>query len=95
MKKIITVLLSAIVAVSSATMTMAAITFSDINNVPWDGAKNYVTKVAELGLMIGQENGNGTSLFRGRDKVTYCETVQLAYNILKKVRGYAHRKQPQ
>lgn len=84
MKKTITVLLSAIVAVSSATMTMAAITFSDINNVPWDGAKNYVTKVAELGLMIGQENGNGTSLFRGRDKVTYCETVQLAYNILKK-----------
>lgn len=83
MKKIITVLLSAVIAVSSATISMAAITFSDINNVPWDGAKNYVTKVAELGLMVGEKNGDGTSLFRAKDKVTYCETVQLAYNILK------------
>lgn len=83
MKKTIAVLLSAVVAVSSTTISMAAITFSDINNVPWDGAKNYVTKVAELGLMVGEENGDGTSLFRAKDKVTYCETVQLAYNILK------------
>lgn len=83
MKKIISVVLSAVIAVSSATISMAAITFSDINNVPWEGAKNYVTKVAELGLMVGEENGDGTSLFRAKDKVTYCETVQLAYNILK------------
>lgn len=83
MKKIIGILLSAVIAVSSATISMAAITFSDINNVPWEGAKNYIVKVAELGLMVGQENGNGTSLFRAKDKVTYCETVQLAYTILK------------
>ncbi|MEA5084078.1 MAG: S-layer homology domain-containing protein [Lachnospiraceae bacterium] len=83
MKKIIAVVLSAVIAASSATISMAEITFSDINNVPWDGAKNYVTKVAELGLMVGEENGDGTSLFRPKDKVTYCETVQLAYNILK------------
>jgi S-layer homology domain. len=83
MKKLTAVLLSAVVAVSSTTISMAAITFSDINDVPWDGAKNYVAKVAALGLMVGEENGDGTSLFRARDKVTYCETVQLAYNILK------------
>ncbi|MDD3570086.1 MAG: S-layer homology domain-containing protein [Lachnospiraceae bacterium] len=83
MKKIISVLLSAVIAVSSTTVSMAAVKFSDINNVPWEGAKNYMVKVAELGLMVGQENGNGTSLFRAKDKVTYCETVQLAYNILK------------
>lgn len=83
MKKLAAVLLSAVVTVGSTTTSMAAITFSDINNVPWDGAKNYVAKVAALGLMVGEENGDGTSLFRARDKVTYCETVQLAYNILK------------
>lgn len=83
MKRKMSAFITAAATISCATICMASITFSDINNVPWEGAKNYIVKVADLGLMVGQENGDGTSVFRAKDKVTYCETVQLIYNILK------------
>lgn len=83
MKRKISLLLAAILTLGSTAVGMAAITFSDINNVPWEGAKTYITKVSDLGLMVGEESENGSSIFRAKDKVTYCETAQLVYNLLK------------
>ena len=58
--------------------------FSDINNVPWEGAKPYINSVADLGLMIGDIHPQtGKKIFRAKDKVTFCETTQLSYIILK------------
>lgn len=59
--------------------------FSDINNVPWDGAVTYINTVSDLGLMVGDIDAKtGKSMFRAKDHVTYCETTQLAYMLLKK-----------
>jgi len=82
MKKRTTLILAAVLSAAMASSSLAAIKFSDENDVPWEGAKTYIAKAAELGLMVGEENGNGTNLFRANDNVTYFETMQLAYNIL-------------
>ena len=58
--------------------------FKDIDDVPWDGAKTFIKNVADLGLMVGDEDDYGKKVFRSRDKVTYCETMQLAYSIMDK-----------
>ncbi len=83
MKKTLAVILSAVVTIGSTVSAMAGTVFSDINNVPWSGAEAYITKVADLGLMVGEKTSDGTSIFRAKDSVTYSETVQLVYNILK------------
>ena len=82
MKRKFALLLSAALVVSTTTVAMASVTFSDLNDVPWEGAKNYMMAAADWKLMVGEENGDGTNLFRAKDKVTYCEAMQLAYNIL-------------
>ncbi len=82
MKKKFALLLSLALVMGSATAAWASVTFSDLNDVPWSGARNYIMAAADLQLMVGEKNEDGTSLFRANDKVTYCEAMQLAYNIL-------------
>lgn len=84
MKKKVTLILTAALITATASSSLASVRFSDENDVPWEGAKTYIAEVADLGLMVGEENGDGTYLFRSRDKVTYFETIQLVYNILLK-----------
>ncbi len=57
------------------------VTFSDLDKVPWPGAETSIQKAADLGLMVG-ETQNGKTIFRPRDKVSLCETVQLAYKLM-------------
>lgn len=57
------------------------VTFSDLDNVPWPGAETSIQKAADLGLMVG-ETQDGKTVFRPRDKVSLCETVQLAYKLM-------------
>lgn len=83
MKKKLAVLLSAIMTLGSVTVAHAAVVFSDIKDVPWSGAETYINGAVEAGLMVGDTDKNGNKVFRARDKVTYCETMQLAYSILK------------
>lgn len=84
MKRKLMLLLSAAMIIGISTTSIAAVSFSDINNVPWEGAKTYINDVAGLGLMVGDQNSAGKTVFRAKDKVTYCETTQMAYNLLKK-----------
>ena len=83
MRRKIALLLSAVLTMSFTTVSMAAVTFRDINDVPWEGAKAYITKAADLGLMVGDKWDDGSSVFRSRDRVTYCEATQLVYNLMK------------
>ena len=82
MKKKIMVALTASVMLLNAVTASAAIVFSDINNVPWEGAKTYIRNVADLGLMVGESDGNGANIFRAKDNVTHVEAIQLTYNLL-------------
>ena len=83
MRRKIALLLSAVLTMSFTTVSVAAVTFRDINDVPWEGAKTYITKAADLGLMVGDKWDDGSSVFRARDRVTYCEATQLVYNLMK------------
>ncbi|MBR5468699.1 MAG: S-layer homology domain-containing protein [Firmicutes bacterium] len=83
MKKKMMVLLTTSAMLLNAVTASAAIAFSDINNVPWEGAKTYIRNVADLGLMVGEPDGNGTNIFRAKDNVTHVEAIQLTYNLLK------------
>ncbi len=83
MKKKCVSLLAVALCASLTVPAMADIKFSDYNDVPWETAKVYISQAAELGLIVGQENSDGTYLFRAKDKVTFFETEQLAYNLLK------------
>ncbi|MGE4214234.1 MAG: S-layer homology domain-containing protein, partial [Anaerotignaceae bacterium] len=82
-----------ILAVVVATATFAGnvqafgASFTDINDVPWEGAKSYINAVADLGLMAGDYNDNGKLVFRGKGVVTYCETMQLIYALEQKTSG--------
>lgn len=82
MKRLIALSLAAIMSVGMAVSASAA-NFSDINNVPWDGAKEYINSVADLGLMVGDTDSAGNKTFRAKDRITYCEAMQLAYSVLK------------
>jgi len=62
---------------------MAAISFSDINNVPWEGAKAYIQEVADANIMVGENDAQGNRVFRPKDNLSYVEGVQLAYSLLK------------
>ncbi|HIW47827.1 MAG TPA: S-layer homology domain-containing protein [Firmicutes bacterium] len=84
MKRQLAILLSAAMVLGSSVTAMAAdVTFRDLNDVPWEGAKNYILQAAQLDLMVGEISEDQTTYrFRAKDHVTYCEAVQLAYNIL-------------
>ena len=83
MKRKVSLALAAVLCMAASVPSFAGVKFSDENDVPWAGAKAYIASVANLGLMVGQSNGDGTNIFRARDNVTYYETVQLAYNLVK------------
>ena len=84
MKRQLAILLSAAMVLGSSVTAMAAdVTFRDLNDVPWEGAKNYILQAAQLDLMVGEISEDQTTYrFRAKDHVTYCEAVQLAYNIV-------------
>ena len=83
MKRKIMSVMALALSIAVSVPATAGIKFADENDVPWEGAKTYIASVADLGLMVGQKNADGTSVFRAKDKVTYYETAQLAYNLLK------------
>ena len=83
MKKRTAVLISSVLCAAMSVQALASVKFSDENDVPWEGAKAYINQVASLGLMVGQTLDDGTNVFRAKDKVTYYEVMQLAYNLLK------------
>lgn len=62
-------------------MSVYAVTFADMNQVPWTGAEASINKAAELGLVVG-ETRNGKNYFRPRDSVSLAESCQLAYKLL-------------
>lgn len=83
MKKQWAFVLSAGLTVSTAMPVLGA-NFADINDAPWEGAKEYINSVADQGLLIGDTNASGQTVFRPKDQVTYCEAAQMVYNLLKK-----------
>lgn len=80
MKRKLALLLSAVMASSGLPLTAYAANFKDINNVPWEGAQTVINSVADKGLLSGY--GDGT--FRAKNNVTYCEAMQMVYNVLLK-----------
>lgn len=83
MKKYTTLLTAALMSLGM-TVSASAASFSDINNVPWEGAKEYINNAADLGFMVGDTDKDGNKVFRAKDRITYCEAMQLAYNVLDK-----------
>ena len=62
-------------------VSASAITFADINQVPWPGAEVSINKAAELKLVVG-ETINGKNYFKPKDPVSLTQTCQLAYKLL-------------
>ncbi len=58
-----------------------AVTFADINQVPWPGAEVSINKAADLGLVVG-ETKNGKSYFRPKDTVSLSESCQFVYKVM-------------
>lgn len=85
MKRKAAILLAVCMLSANFSVSSYGANFSDINNVPWPGAVTYINMVSDLGLMVGDIDAKtGKSMFRAKDHVTYCETTQLAYALLKK-----------
>jgi len=82
MKRFIALAVTVIMVIGSV-ITVSAATFYDINDVPWEGAKEYINSVSDLGLMVGDADSSGHNVFRANDRITYCEAMQLAYSVLK------------
>lgn len=80
MKRKFALILSAVMAASSLPLTAYAANFKDINDVPWAGAETVINSVADKGLLSGYEDGT----FRAKNNVTYCEAMQMVYNVLVK-----------
>lgn len=78
-KFVIPILIS--VLMSSSVSALAA-NFSDINDVPWEGAKTYINDVADKQIMVGSVEG-GKTLFKARNNLSYAEAAQICYTLLK------------
>ena len=81
MKRKLTLLLSAVMATSCLPMTAYAANFKDINEVPW--ASTVMNTAADRGLISGYEE-NGAKYCKAKNNLTYCEAMQMAYNVLQK-----------
>lgn len=81
-KKVIIGLMTAAMCFGSSVAAFGS-AFSDINNVPWQGAATYIDKAYEYGLIAGY-NENGKLLCKAKNNVTYCESIQFVYNLLSK-----------
>lgn len=62
-------------------ITAQAVTFADINQVPWPGAETSINKAASLGLVVG-ETRNGKSYFKPKDAVSLAESCQFTYKVM-------------
>lgn len=82
MKRFIALAVMAVMTIGSA-ITVNAATFYDINDVPWEGAKEYINSASALNLMVGDTDASNRTVFRAKDRVTYCESMQIVYSILK------------
>lgn len=81
-RKYVAIATAAICMAGSVNYTaLAASSFTDINEVPWTGAAQYIDEAASLGLMAGYTE-NGKKLCKAKNNVTYCEAVQLMYSIM-------------
>lgn len=80
MKRNFALILAAVMAASSLPMSVYAANFKDINDVPWAGAETVINSVADKGLLSGYEDNT----FRAKNNVTYCEAMQMVYNVLVK-----------
>lgn len=78
MKRHLALVLSTVMALSSLPVTAYAANFTDMDDVPWNGAEKVINSVADLGLLKGYEDGT----FRARNNVTYCESMQMLYSAL-------------
>jgi len=84
MKKKLALGMATIMAAGCFQVTVFGANFSDIKDVPWDGAKTYINQAADAKLMVGDIHPvTGKLRFRAKDKVSYTEATQLAYSILK------------
>ena len=83
MKRKIALAMATLMACSTAAPTFGAINFKDIDNVPWQGAQQFINRAGELEIMVG-EVIDGARYFRAKDNVTCFETVQLVYSLLQK-----------
>ena len=86
-KRLLTSFMTAALITGSIAPQVMAANFADINDVPWEGAKTYINSVADAGLMVGDYNDKGEKVFRAKDKVSYCETMQLVYSLVKSYTG--------
>ena len=82
MKRKVSTIILAVTMILNSVPTYAA-NFYDINDAPWEGAKTYINKVADLGLMVGSEDEKGRKVFNPKESITFCETTQLVYSLLK------------
>lgn len=82
MKRYMALFMAAVMSAGMVSNAMAA-SFADINDVPWSGAEQYINKAADLGIMVGDTDSTGKQVFRAKDRVTYCEAMQIAYSVLK------------
>ena len=88
-KRLLTAFMTAALITGTIVPQAMAANFADINDVPWEGAKTYINAVADAGLMVGDYNDKGQKVFRAKDKVSYCETMQLVYSLMKSYTGKA------
>lgn len=83
-KNFLALALTGILAVGAISVpAMGAVSFADINNVPWEGAKTYIQEVADANIMVGEYDASGRRIFRPKDNLSYVEGIQLAYSLLK------------
>ena len=80
MKRKLTLTMAAVMASSSMAVTGYAANFTDIDNVPWEGAKEVINEVADLGLLNGYSDGT----FGAKKNVTYSEALHMVYTALEK-----------
>lgn len=82
MKKFISAVVAASLVCGSMGVTAYGSVFADINTVPWSGAATFIDQAQGLGLMNGY-NENGKKYCKPKNNVTYCESVQMIYSIMK------------
>ena len=76
-KKLLTAFMTAAIISGSITPTVFAADFSDINDVPWEGAKTYINAVADSGLMVGDYNAKGKKVLEQETRLAIARQCSL------------------
>lgn len=82
MKKLATLFVATTLAVGSMGTVAFGSVFADIKSVPWPGAATFIDQAQSVGLMNGYDE-NGKKYCKPRNNVTYAETLQMIYSIMK------------